>query len=283
VLSCSCTHAVYGILCVRIVGVWVLFSALYPSLFTGDQKHTPHCPCPSFSPSLLYTSPNTFYVCPISYPPPLPPPLPAPPPSPLAVASSCLGSSSCRNFETWGFTDRHTWIGTDSHPLPFNTSLGWKPAATRISTTLATWPRPAAERMERKSALVVAYEGPYSNPYAGPCFKRELNLSVTDVPGLFCSPHCEPIYPNSCPPTKPAAVTAMPECIIGVNSTVENYCALICNTDAPNQCDKAGGAICHPVQGNQGVCTYPAPAGTAVAAEATGVVVAANTTVPTQG
>jgi len=135
-------------------------------------------------------------------------------------------------------------------------------------------------------ALVVAYVGPYSNPYAGPCFKRELNLSVTNVPGLFCAPHCEPIYQNSCPPTKPAGVTAMPECIIGVNSTVENYCALICNTDAPNQCDKAGGAICHPVSGAggvQGVCTYPAPSRTAVAAEATGVVVAANITVQVAG
>ena len=42
VRSYSCTYVVCGILCVRVVGVWVRFSALYPSLFTGDQKHTPH-------------------------------------------------------------------------------------------------------------------------------------------------------------------------------------------------------------------------------------------------
>ena len=45
--------------------------------------------------------------------------------------------------------------------------------------------------------------------------------------------------------------------MIAVNSTKNNYCALIGNTDAKeNQCDVKGGAFCHHVSGVQGVCTY---------------------------
>jgi len=105
-------------------------------------------------------------------------------------------------------------------------------------------------------ACAGASQNAYSNPYAGACEKGELNLTVTGVPGLFCSPKCGTVPGYDCDPAKAVGTTAMPECIIGVNSSENNYCALICNTDAPNQCDKEGGAECRHVSGNQGVCTY---------------------------
>merc|ERR1719253_1311995 len=106
----------------------------------------------------------------------------------------------------------------------------------------------------------------YSNPYVGACEKGELNLTVTGVPGLFCSPKCGTVPGYDCDPNKAPGTTAMPECIIGVNSSENNYCALICNTDAPNQCDKQGGSDCHRVSGNQGVCTYTSAASESVSA-----------------
>ena len=59
-----------------------------------------------------------------------------------AVLSACLNSSACKSFETWGYTDAHTWKGTASHPLPFNTSIEPKAAAWRLSGALSRAPRP---------------------------------------------------------------------------------------------------------------------------------------------
>ena len=97
---------------------------------------------------------------------------------------------------------------------------------------------------------------PYGNPYIG-CNPNELNLTVTGTEGAYCAPKCNVRYENGCNPQKIADVSAMPECMIGVNSTQNNYCALICNTESPkDQCDTDGGASCHHVSGVQGVCTY---------------------------
>jgi len=82
-------------------------------------------------------------------------------------------------------------------------------------------------------------------------------MSVNGVPGLYCAPPCNTVPGYDCDPAEVPGVTAMPECMIAVNGTDNNYCALICNTDASdNQCDAKGGAKCHRVSGNQGVCTY---------------------------
>lgn len=32
----------------------------------------------------------------------------------------CVESEACTNFETWGFTDEHTWLDEGTHPLPFD-------------------------------------------------------------------------------------------------------------------------------------------------------------------
>ena len=105
---------------------------------------------------------------------------------------------------------------------------------------------------------------PYGNPYLG-CNANELNLSVTGVPGLFCSPKCSVVYENGCNPAKPSGVTALPECMVGVNSTQNNYCALVCNTQASeDQCDTKHGGACHHVSGVQGICTYASAATAAI-------------------
>lgn len=36
---------------------------------------------------------------------------------------ACLNHTACRSFETWGFTDKYTWLGSDLKPLPFDDSF----------------------------------------------------------------------------------------------------------------------------------------------------------------
>ena len=40
----------------------------------------------------------------------------------------CLAQPACKNFETWGFTDQYTWLGSDQRPLPFDQQMKPKPA-----------------------------------------------------------------------------------------------------------------------------------------------------------
>lgn len=126
----------------------------------------------------------------------------------------------------------------------FGFAKAWFPSGSALPLEVA----------QNKNNLTLA-PFPYGDPYKG-CNSGELNMSVANVPGLYCAPKCSIIYPNDCNPSKAPGVSAMPECMIAVNGTTNNYCALICNTDAKNQCDVKGGAECHHVYGNQGVCTY---------------------------
>ena len=50
----------------------------------------------------------------------------------------CLAQPACRNFETWGLTDKYTWKGPSQRPLPFDASMRPKPAfAAMIDVLLA--------------------------------------------------------------------------------------------------------------------------------------------------
>jgi endo-1,4-beta-xylanase len=53
-----------------------------------------------------------------------------------SLLSTCLSIPGCKNFQSWGFTDKYTWLGTSAHPLPFDENYGWKPAANTILATL---------------------------------------------------------------------------------------------------------------------------------------------------
>jgi len=57
-----------------------------------------------------------------------------------AMLEACLAVKGCTSFQTWGFTDKYTWLGTSAHPLPFDENYGWKPAANTILSVLnAYW------------------------------------------------------------------------------------------------------------------------------------------------
>ena len=44
------------------------------------------------------------------------------------ILRTCLAAPSCKSFETWGFTDAHTWLGEKTAPLPFDADYKPKPA-----------------------------------------------------------------------------------------------------------------------------------------------------------
>lgn len=53
------------------------------------------------------------------------------------MLSACLNHSSvCKSFETWGVTDKHSWLGTDVSPLLFDTSYAKKPAYFELLAVL---------------------------------------------------------------------------------------------------------------------------------------------------
>lgn len=52
-----------------------------------------------------------------------------------ALLQACLDHSNCKSFETWGFTDAHTWR-SGQHPLPFNETYGEKLAVGAMRDTL---------------------------------------------------------------------------------------------------------------------------------------------------
>ena len=54
-----------------------------------------------------------------------------------ALLQACLDVPACTNFETWGFTDAHTWKGVGQHPLPFDENYAPKLAVRAMLDTLA--------------------------------------------------------------------------------------------------------------------------------------------------
>ena len=54
----------------------------------------------------------------------------------VTVLKACLAYSNCKNFETWGYTDKYTWLGSDAYPLPFAYDYSPKLAADDILATL---------------------------------------------------------------------------------------------------------------------------------------------------
>jgi endo-1,4-beta-xylanase len=53
-----------------------------------------------------------------------------------AMLSACLSVPACKSFETWGFTDLHTWLGTAAQPLPFDAAYAPKPAFQQLLAVL---------------------------------------------------------------------------------------------------------------------------------------------------
>ena len=57
------------------------------------------------------------------------------------ILNVCLQNPGCTAFQTWGFTDKHTWLPT-YFPLPFDANYQPKPAFTALLNTLIAAPPP---------------------------------------------------------------------------------------------------------------------------------------------
>ena len=58
------------------------------------------------------------------------------------VAATCLSHRGCTAIQTWGFTDKYSWIGwhskqTQAAALPFDRNYGAKPACDALQNALA--------------------------------------------------------------------------------------------------------------------------------------------------
>ena len=60
-----------------------------------------------------------------------------------SLLNACLSVPACRSFETWGFTDLHTWLwdfNNPTHenvqPLPFDVNYAPKPAYNAMVAAL---------------------------------------------------------------------------------------------------------------------------------------------------
>jgi endo-1,4-beta-xylanase len=67
------------------------------------------------------------------------------------IASACFQQPRCTAFQTWGFTDRYTWIpeytkGAQGAPLPFDRDYAPKPAYRAVLDALDLRRRPARSR-----------------------------------------------------------------------------------------------------------------------------------------
>lgn len=58
------------------------------------------------------------------------------------LLQACLDTPACKSFETWGFTDKYTWKGTNKHPLPFDENFKPKAAVSSMISVLTGSPAP---------------------------------------------------------------------------------------------------------------------------------------------
>ena len=52
------------------------------------------------------------------------------------VLRACMATPRCKSFESWGYTDKYSWRGSQTYPLPFDKDLKPKAAASYIENTL---------------------------------------------------------------------------------------------------------------------------------------------------
>ena len=61
-----------------------------------------------------------------------------------ALLQACVDEPKCTNFETWGWTDKYTWMGSDARPLPYDADFNAKKAADAMIAVLEAAQTPAA-------------------------------------------------------------------------------------------------------------------------------------------
>ena len=74
------------------------------------------------------------------------------------LLQACLEAANCESFETWGFTDKYTWLPSPQNGLPFDSDMAKKSAYQALLKTLQGFPRdhPAvvARSKENKKDIV---------------------------------------------------------------------------------------------------------------------------------
>ncbi len=76
------------------------------------------------------------------------------------VAAACQAQPACFRITTWGFTDRYTWRGTSSQPLPFDVEYGPKPAWAAFQELLPAPPAPLVAAVATTAAPVATVAAP---------------------------------------------------------------------------------------------------------------------------
>lgn len=66
---------------------------------------------------------------------------------------ACLQAPNCKAFDTWGFTDLHSWIAAPGEPLPFDNKYKKKGCYNAMHNTLLNYPRDAEAVVERNRQL----------------------------------------------------------------------------------------------------------------------------------
>ena len=138
----------------------------------------------------------------------------------------------------------------------------WIFALLTLSAATAHSHAPATA-VRLQEAAFAAPSSHYADPCAAAgCKLGEHPVSVTGVPGSFCSPKCVGTGAANCPTDVPAGVSATPSCALTAPSGTKS-CALVCSPSAAiaiadqHAADAmcGAGASCKPIQG-QGLCTY---------------------------
>merc|ERR1711879_1019894 len=65
----------------------------------------------------------------------------------------------------------------------------------------------------------------YENPFKAPCAAGEVNMTIPEVNGAYCTPACD----SATCPGVPAGFKATAQCKIKDSFTGKDYCALVCN------------------------------------------------------
>ena len=101
------------------------------------------------------------------------------------------------------------------------------------------------------SGHIVGAATHYQDPFAHACLPGELNLTVANLLGRWCSSACDKT--TACPLDVPTNVTAKPACEIHDPVGSGMHCALVCASDA--ECGPTNKSVCDDTF-TPGICTY---------------------------
>ncbi len=104
------------------------------------------------------------------------------------ILNVCLQNPGCTAFQTWGFTDKHTWL-PNGFPLPFDTNYQPKPAFTALLNALNTAPPPPASSCTYSlQTTTIHMPGAGGLPYIGVTTWPACTWNVVGLPDWITSP-----------------------------------------------------------------------------------------------